>query len=413
MNSSATSRMPLRHGMDMAVSRRMAEPISRFFIADKASAEPDPARWQQLGEGLSEGDPLADALVDWMFEHGMGSARALFEQALNRGLASVQSAPGPLRDFFEHVERAPEWLDRARLEKGVQASYLSGLTGLRVLRDFGLMAGYQAGAINQTLVMTGVLEKGAARRIAETTKWRMDCSVEHGMDRFNDGFKNTVRVRMIHAIVRRHVGAHPQWDAQRWGLPINQVDMQATYLGFSALYVLGQRAMGTLLTAQEAEDIMHLWRYVGWLMGVDDKWLCDSLQAGFVSIYQNLLSQAPPDESSQQLGRALMDEPLMRHYPRWRWLRGQWDKQVHLSICSLCVGRQGLRALGLPRWAVPWYPVLFAPLNFTWCALNRALPGGRERLIAQGRRAQLAQLAIMFGTDDPAIVAMGRVQTPS
>jgi hypothetical protein len=381
----------------------VAAPVLRF-IRNKAAAIPDEARWRRLGEALHEGDGPADALMDWMQQYGMGPARMLFERALAQGMAAVPEAPAPLQAFFAHIEQPPAWLDRARLAQGVQASYLSGVTGLRVLRDAGLMAGYQAGAINKTLVMTGALEKGASKRLAETTKWRMDCSAEHGLDRFNEGFKNTIRVRMIHAMVRRHVLTNPQWDAALWGLPINQVDMQATYLGFSTVFLLGQRLMGTVLTQQEAEDVMHQWRYIGWLMGVQEAWLCDSEQAGRIALYQNLLSQAPADDSSKQLGRALMDEPLARQYPRWRWLTGQWNKAVHLSMCRFFIGRQGMRALGLPQWVLPWYPMVFAPLNFAWCLLHRAMPGGRERLIAQGRRAQWAQVDIMFGHEKPQIL---------
>ncbi len=396
-------KIPDRHGIDPHEARRIAAP-TLWFIRDKAAAQPTAMQWQRIGHALNEGDEPADALVDWMYSHGMKEARALFERVLNMGLSKVPDAPQPLRDFFEHVEVPPDWLDKARVERGVAASYLSGLTGFRVLRDAGLMAGYQAGAINKTLVITGSLEKGAARRIAETTKWRMDCSAAHGLNRFNDGFKNTIRVRMIHAMVRRHVSNHPQWNADQWGLPINQIDMQATYLGFSTVFLLGQRVMGTYITQQEAEDVMHQWRYIGWLMGIKDEWLCESEQAGRIALYQNLLSQAPADESSRQLGRALMDEPLARQYPRWHWLRGQWNKAVHLSLCRLFIGKKGMKSLGLPTWVLPWYPVVFAPLNLLWCLIHRALPGGRQRLIEQGRRAQWAQVDIMFGNDKPQIL---------
>lgn len=402
--------IPARHGIDSHAARATAKPLLRF-IQDKTQAQPDDATWLRMGEALNHGDPAADALVMWMREHGMAPSRVLFEQALNAGIDTLTDAPAPLRAFFAHVERAPVWLDRARLERGVLAGYISGLTGLRVLRDMGLMAGYQAGAINKTLEMTGMLEKGAARRIAETTKWRMACSAEHGLERFHDGFKDTVRVRMIHALVRKHVSALPAWDAAHYGLPINQIDMQATYLAFSVNFLLGQRILGTLLTQEEAEDVMHLWRYIGWLMGVDEQWLCDSEQAGRIALYQNLLSQAPADESSVLLGRALMDEPLQRHYVGFRWIKRHWQKQVHLSVCRLFVGKQGMRNLGLPAWVIPWYPIVFAPLNVMWHAINRALPGGRERLIQQGRRRQWHQLLIFFGADQPEILAMSRVHT--
>jgi ER-bound oxygenase mpaB/B'/Rubber oxygenase, catalytic domain len=404
MNSTQQqANIPQRHGMDPIEAKRIAA-STLWFIKDKAGAQPTAEQWQRLGLALNEGDEPADTLVSWMHEHGLKESRALFERVLSNGLGAVPDTPEALRSFFEHVETPPNWLDKERVENGVAASYVSGLTGFRVLRDAGLMAGYQAGAINKTLVITGTLEKGAARRIAETTKWRMDCSAAQGLNRFNEGFKNTIRVRVIHAMVRRHVSNHPQWDADMWGLPINQVDMQATYLGFSTVFLLGQRVMGTYLTKQEAEDVMHLWRYIGWLMGVKEEWLCDSEQAGRIALYQNLLSQAPADESSVQLGRALMDEPLARQYPRWRWLTGQWNKAVHLSMCRLFVGKKGMKSLGLPTWIWPWYPVMFAPFNLAWCIIHRVLPGGRQRLIEQGRRAQWAQVDIMFGQDKPQIL---------
>lgn len=403
--------IPRRHGIDPVNAARVAGPVLRFFIRDKQAAQPSAEQWQRLGQAYQVGDPPADALVQWMQAHGMAQARAMFEQALAQGIEAVHQAPQPLRDFFAHVEQAPAWLDRERLTRGVQASYLSGLTGMRILRDLGLMAGYQAGAINKTLVMTGALEKGVARRIAETTKWRHDCAQPGGMDRFGEGFKNTLRVRMIHALVRRHVAASPKWDASELGLPINQVDMQATYLGFSTVYLMGQRVMGVILKQQEAEDIMHLWRYIGWVMGVQDQWLCETEQDSRIALYQNLLSQAPADDSSSQLGRALMDEPLARHYPKWRRLRGLWNKEVHLSIVRLFVGRQGMRDLGLPARVMPWYPVVFAPLNFVWCGVNRLLPGGLARLRDIGQAAQFEQLAIMFGAERPEILAMSGVKT--
>ncbi len=411
LEASPSYTAPRRHGIDPVNAARVASPVLKLFIRDKRAAQPSTEQWQRLGQAYHEGDPAADALVQWMQAHGMALARTMFEQALAQGIAAVHGAPQPLRDFFAHVEQTPAWLDRERLGRGVQASYLSGLTGMRILRDLGLMAGYQAGAINKTLVMTGALEKGVARRIAETTKWRHDCAQPGGMDRFGDGFKNTIRVRMIHALVRRHVAASPKWDAAELGLPINQVDMQATYLGFSTVYLMGQRVMGVILRQQEAEDVMHLWRYIGWVMGVQDQWLCATEQDSRVALYQNLLSQAPADESSQQLGRALMDEPLARHYPRWRRLSGLWNKEVHLSICRLFVGSQGMRDLGLPTRVLPWYPLVFAPLNFVWCGINRLMPGGLARLRRMGAQAQLEQLTIMFGHDRPDILAMSGVKT--
>lgn len=396
--------IPTRHGANRAEAERMARPLL-WYIGDRKRAQPSPEQWQRLGEALLEGDPLMDSVVDWMDEVGASTGRRDFNLALNQGVDSIKQVSGPLAALFSQVDPIPDWLDHDRLERGLNASALAGKTGMRVLRDLGLMAGYQASAINRTLIMTGTLEKGAARRLAETTKWWLDCTRPGGLDRFGDGFKTTLRVRLIHALVRRHISARTEWDCALWGLPVNQLDMQATYLAFSVLYLQGQRLMGTLISSRESEDIMHLWRYIGWLMGVKPAFLCDSEMQGSIALYRNLISQATADETSKQLGRSLMDEPLHRQYPNFRRLRGHWEKQVHLSICRWFMGKAGMKALGLPEKTLPWYPLAFAPLNALWCLSHRTLPGGRKRLITKGRQAQERQLETLFGTHRPDILS--------
>lgn len=343
------------------------------------------------------GDPAADRLVDWMQRVGMQVGMPQFERALAVGIEAMAAPPQELREFFDTVEATPAWVDSDLLLQGAEACHISGLSGMRVLRNAALMAGYQASAINRTLVLTGALAKGAQRRLAETTKWWIDVTREGGLGRFEAGFQTTIRVRVIHAMLRKRVQKMPEWDEHALGIPINQGDMQATYLGFSVIFLLGQRVMGVKITPGEAHAVMHLWRYIGWLMGVDEDLLCESEMQGRVALYQNLLAQAPADESSRALGRALMDEPLRRHYPFLPRLSGHIEKAKQLSICRLFLDREGMRDLGLPTHVLPWYPMLSVPLQAAYHRLHRAFPGGRQRLIRQGHQAQLAYLKVMFG----------------
>ena len=320
-----------------------------------------------------------------------------FERALTLGIDAMPDAPAELRSFFTTVEATPGWVEPELLLQGAAACHISGLSGMRVLRNAALMAGYQASAINQTLVLTGALAKGAQRRVAETTKWWIDVTREGGLARSQPGWQTTIRVRVIHAMLRKRVHAMPEWDEAALGLPINQGDMQATYLGFSVIFLLGQRVLGVKLTEQEAHAIMHLWRYIGWLMGVEENLLFISEREGRVALYQNLLAQAPADESSRALGLALMDEPLHRPYRHFPSLAGRWEKARQLSICRMFLSPESMRDLGLPAHVAPWYPLLTVPFQAAYQRLERLLPGGRERLIRQGHQAQLAYLNVLFG----------------
>lgn len=386
---------PTRHGADVNKARRMARHL-RWLIRG-VNPEPSAAQWQAQAETLTRGDPPADKLMDWMQQVGMQVGMPQFERALTLGVDAIANPPPALREFFETVEAMPAWVDPDLLLKGAAVCHLSGLSGMRVLRNAALMAGYQASAINRTLVLTGALAKGAQRRLAETTKWWIDVTHEGGLARTQPGFQTTIRVRVIHAMLRKRVHQMPEWDEQALGLPINQGDMRATYLGFSVIFLLGQRVMGVKITSEEAHAIMHLWRYIGWLMGVEEGLLCDTEMQGRVALYQNLLAQAPADESSQALGRALMEEPLHRHYRFWPRLSGHLEKAKQLSICRLFLDREGMCDLGLPTHVLPWYPAFTVPFQAVSHRLHRLLPGGRQRLIQQGRQAQVAYLNVMFG----------------
>lgn len=394
--------IPRRHGADLREGRRMAGPL-RWLI--RGDPRPDAVEWRAIGESLNHGDPAMDRLVEWMAADGLAKTKPLFDRALAQGIASLPEAAAPLRAFFAEVTARPSWVDEALLVEGARVCGLSGRTGMDVLRDFGLMAGYQAGAINRTLVLTGALQKGAQRRVAETTSWWIDVTRPGGLACGAQGWRSTLQVRLIHALVRRHLQRHPQWDAAELGLPVNQGDMHATYLAFSVIFLFGQRLLGVPLTAREGHAAMHLWKYAGWLMGLDPRWLWDSEQAGRVALYRNLLAQAPPDDSSRQLGRALMDEPLQRRYRRFASLQGRWNRAKHLSIIRTFVGRRGMAALGLPGGVLPWYPLLSVVPRLFWHGLHRLLPGGRERLIRRGLRAQQDYLAVLFGEQSPALTS--------
>jgi len=386
--------IPRRLGADLRESGRMAR---RLKLLIRGNPEPTPLLWKVLGEALLVGDEPADRLAEWMISGDGASARADFERALARGIESVREPAPALKDFFQLVEPRPSWVDAAELAEGARACGISGSAGLDVLRDLALMGGYQLSALNRTLLATGPLVAGAQRRLAETTKWWMSCTAPEGMSRFAPGYMDTLRVRLTHAMVRRHLRRSPDWDEEAWGVPINQTDMALTYLGFSVMFLFGQRFMGVWLTRREGQAVMHLWRYIGWLMGVEERWLCNTEMEGRIALYQNLLSQAPSDESSRALGRALMVEPLGRHYGGFEWLQRRYHHARHLSNSRLFLGHEGMLALGLPRAVMPWYPVLSVPFTAVWHGAHRVWPGGKRRLIERGRKAQLEALPVLFG----------------
>jgi hypothetical protein len=87
------------------------------------------------------------------------------------------------------------------------------------------------------------------------------------------GYRSTLRVRLIHALVRRHVAAMPDWRADEWGLPINQTDMAATLWDALVAPSAWQPGSGHRDGTQGYDGIAQPDPLVGWLIGVHDEWL--------------------------------------------------------------------------------------------------------------------------------------------
>lgn len=371
----------------------------------------DREAWERIGGGLTEGDPLADAVVAWLGKVGARVGRERFDRAARMGIDALspaeQAASAPLVALFGEVESRPSWLDDQLLALGGRVLDRCHPVPYYVLRNMGLMAGYTWRDLNRPLVMTGALSKGATRRVAETMKWTSDCIGPGGLERGGDGWVSTLHVRLIHASVRARLSKHRDWDAADMGLPVNQTDMAATWLAFSVVLLIGARALGVSFTEREARGVMHLWKYACWLMGVDESWLTDDEHAGRRLLFEILSTYRGPDDSSAALGRALLDSTEELAWPAPRELRWRVERERHLSTALLFVGPSGLRRLGLPARHVPWYPLVsFAP-NRARTALLRVPSPLQARAEARGRAARDALVQAHFLGDAPGLRAEG------
>lgn len=399
MNQGCASAVPTRHRRNTEIDTM----LGHLHLIMPALRPPDPAQWARIGQALMQGDPSMDRLLEAMTDHGIRRSREQFETAIVHGIEAVSDPIPELIDFMAEVTTPPQWLDLDRVESGAALFRRCGKTALDIGRNVALMGGYQASAFNRTLILTGALQKGPTRRLAETLAWQLDCTAAKGMQRHAKGWQSTLKVRFIHALVRRSVAAKNEWQMNAWGLPVNQADMAATLYGALTVLVLGSRLMGVPQSRNERDDAAHMTRYIGWLIGVDEAWLTDTEADAASMLLQLLTSLANADETSIAMAVPLADEPLQRPYPNLAGLRGRLERSRNLSISRAFLGGKGMQRLGLPKHVLPWYPAIAAPGNLAHHLLMRALPGGQARLERRGRRAQ-EQHARKLSLDQPAVI---------
>ncbi|MEV6909523.1 oxygenase MpaB family protein [Amycolatopsis sp. NPDC051071] len=372
---------------------------SRLFIeGDIRGDERQVARLRRFAQ---QEDPAADALVPLL----RGGGRELFEQALRQGIDSVGNPPKELEAFFRDVEATPYWVDSERLDRGARAITRAGLLGLFPLGDVSLMGGYLASRATKSLVGTGEIEYKAAQRLVETATWWIDVTTPGALAPGEGGYASALRVRVVHAHVRAAMNSRDDWDYAAWDRPINQVQTAGTLMLFSLVYVFGTQLLGLRYSARERADILHLWRYVGWLMGVDEELLPAGEDDAWRLLWLLAATEFIPDDDSKRLAKA-----LMKSHAGIGTGRGAAGKVLahvsvatHGSISRLLLGKTNADFLELPNDPIAQAAVVaVAGVNFAAETVRRLVPGAtalQERLGAAGRRHYLRQITKVFRLD--------------
>jgi mpaB/rubber oxygenase-like protein len=322
---------------------------SRYLDTPDARRTYGDAAVDGLGTRLLQGDPLADEAIAALARLGPGAGVALIERALAAGIAAVPEAPEPLRALFAAVDQVPRWVKRARLDRGGAVVIRAGLASGVVLGMKSLIHGYASPGGNKPLVFSGRLREDAPRRVSETSRFVQAVSRPGGLDRHADGFAITVKVRLMHAKIRRLINQSGRWQTDSWGVPLNQHDMLATIILFSAALVDGLRRLGYHISAQEADDVIHLWRYAGVVIGVDERLLPHTFAEAMAMSELLRATQGPPDDDSRALVQALFDARV--GFPTRgpaRWVAPRRPALMH-AVCRHLIGDDLADELAIPR----------------------------------------------------------------
>lgn len=283
------------------------QPPASVINHSKLQATFGQASFEQLIQATYQGDPLADAVIAEFAQFGRPARQAL-QTGLVEGLAQIEGDFPAIRAFVAAAETLPAWVELARLERGAQAYCSIGVLWLTLALGPGsLVHTYSAPTIADLLVQTGDLEHMATKRIIETGTWGMAIAIPQQLQRGGLGYVHSLQVRLLHAQIRSAM-LKRGWDQSKTGLPINQLEMVRTWLDFTYVPFTALARFGIDFAAPELSDLYHLWRYIGYLLGIDP------------SIYQHVVDQAsaarllewvdgsmqPPNANSRRLTAAMI-----------------------------------------------------------------------------------------------------------
>lgn len=299
-------------------------------------------------------DPVADEVVHGLFQEGqVRAANSLMKHLAHNEQVAPELLPPPLRGYFEHTGRLPSWADPALLRQGEAVFGRHGPQVVVALFCASLPACYAGANGVQVLHLTARLHSDAYRRIIETAQLVVDVLAPGGLGPNGRGLRSVQKVRLMHAAVRHLTHRSGKWDAA-WGEPINQEDMAATVLTFSTVVLRSLERLGVTLSEPERRGYYHVWRVVGFGLGVDERLLPETPEEGerlFDTIARRQFRESP---EGREMMVALLD--LMEHVTPGNLFDGMAAVLVrHL------LGGDMARVLAVPP--ADWTRFLMGPLK--------------------------------------------------
>ena len=216
------------------------------------------------------GDPVAEAMTEDLAEFSAEESRGLIEAAMNEeGEEALRDAPESLRKFFRDAETPPEWLDYSRFAPAVRMFHRNSRVILVAFVAGVLIEGFTTN-IAKSFLITGRLRDQGVRRLGQNNRHMIDIFLPGGLYRDGDGWKLSVRIRIVHARTRYLLNNSEEWDTEAWGIPISTAHLGFAISAFSARLLKHMKTLGAVYNDKEYESFMDVWRYSGYLMGIPE-----------------------------------------------------------------------------------------------------------------------------------------------
>lgn len=232
----------------------------------------DSLQTRLLDDHMWQTDEQGNALAEMFKRVGAKKGRADFETALNQGIETLHDPEPELVEFFNHVDHLPDWLDLEAAERGRVAYYNVTPSAELLSIAFAYWATAMEDRTSAATGQTGMFENKAMQRVKETVQFFVDLGRNGVFDRYSDGFKAAVRVRVAHAQANR--GLERLWGKDHYntfGRPIGSSFLVSGEGWFALMPLAIDEFFGRPHSGQEWDDVAMYWAYVLYVMGAEDR----------------------------------------------------------------------------------------------------------------------------------------------
>ncbi len=215
------------------------------------------------------GDPLADAASLALSELPPDESERLVSAGMDDLPEVLRAGPPQVAALFEDAAHTPDWVDLDSYRDGSRLFFRHSNIVLGAMLAGVLIEGFSTN-ISKSFLITGRIQDQGIRRLKQNNRHLIEIFIPGGMDRHGDGWKLSVRLRLVHARARLLFARSPDRDEAAWGTPISAAHTGFAIAAFSARLLHHMSRLGARFSQAERESFMGVWRYSGHLMGVPD-----------------------------------------------------------------------------------------------------------------------------------------------
>lgn len=252
-----------------------------------------------LAEQRHVGDPLGDRVVaELQARHPARTPDDMLAEI--ERLAEEEG--GIFQEFLDACHDVPPWADFPAMEAGRRMFATMGpLIGMSILGGGVAGSAFHVDA-EPVFTATGrfVVERGVSDRLAETGSILFLIPLPGEVEPGGRHHRVVMKVRVLHSAIRNWLLSSPDSDypADEVGVPINQEDMAYALLIFTYLNVRGLLRLGVTISDEQIDSLHLLWRWVGHVIGIDERWLCEDIETQREFYKAFLASHARKGEAS-------------------------------------------------------------------------------------------------------------------
>ncbi len=294
------------------------------------------------------GDPVADEALAALAEIGPREAHRLVQLGLDDPYsAELDCAPAAVREFFDSAKTVPEWAANANFQPGIRMFHRNSQLVLGAMVGGTLVEGFSTN-IAKSFFITGRLREHGVRRLQQNNRHMVEIFIPGGLEIGGDGWKLSVRVRLIHGQVRRLLDMSGEWDKSAWGVPISAAHVGFAITAFSARLVGHLKGLGARFNEAERASFMQVWRYAGYLMGIPESILFkDEKEALEIFRVGGVCEPDPGPESIAMANSLVNSAPLIVGISDPH-ARGSLSKYIYV-ISRALIGKSLANRLKYPR----------------------------------------------------------------